>query len=186
MKFASKFVRLALAFCISFVTVQANADVIYNVNESFGGGTITGTVTTNGIMGVINNQNAFTDWNVTLSNGSISSSLNAANSYIFSLNFMFNASANTLTFNHDFGSFFLIIQNSHVGFWCLEGGNRGCAGYAGQSVFSIDNNGSRSTFINSGLNHSSVFESGNEVPEPGVLALMMLGLLAAAAVRKSR
>lgn len=180
---------IPLALAVNFVLAlgQANASIVYSVNESFGGGSITGTVTTDGTLGTISTISPFIDWNLTLSDGTNSSGLNSSNSFLYDVgqSFRWSSTATDLTFDHTFGQYFLFFANDYVSFWCLEGPADGCAGYPGTSNFMVNVNGSRSALVTD-VQPNTVFTAQNSVPEPGTLASVALGLLGIAASRKRR
>ena len=71
--------KLACAALLAASCATANAAAyIYNVNESFDGGTVTGTITTDAIgsLGAAN----FTDWSLSLQRGADTANLTASNS----------------------------------------------------------------------------------------------------------
>ena len=181
LKLASVTIGLTLMIALG----QANASIVYSVNESFGGGSVTGTVTTDGTLGTISTISPFIDWNLTLSDGINSSSLNSGNSfrYYVGQSFRWTATVSDLTFDHTFGQFFLFYANDLVSYWCLEGPSDGCSGTAGSSNFTVNVSGSRSAQITD-RQPSTVFTAQSSVPEPGSLAIVALGLLGLAASRK--
>jgi hypothetical protein len=77
-------VAAALVGAIAISAIRpSRADIVYNVNLQVGVGSVTGTITTDGLIGSLAFGN-ITDWNLTLSNGfSTPSTLNSGNSEDF-------------------------------------------------------------------------------------------------------
>lgn len=183
-----KITRWVAAAMLALLHTYAMSNIQYTVNESFGGGSISGTVTTDGTLGTISTIAPFLDWNLTVSNGTNSSSLNSANSFLydFGQSFHWAATANDLTFDHGFGQFFLFYENNSVAYWCIEGPQDGCSGNASTSNFTVNVDGFRSNQITSDRDPTTVFLATNSVPEPSTLLLVGLALVGAGAQIKRR
>ena len=177
-----------IAAMLAVLHGHAMSNIQYSVNESFGGGSITGTVTTDGTLGTISTISPFLDWNLTLSDGVNSSGLNTANSFLHDSgqSFKWAATVNDLTFDHSFGEFFLFYANDLVSYWCLEGPADGCSGPANTSNFTVNISGGRSQQVTSDFAPSTVLQATNAVPEPSSLALVALALAGVVVLTKRR
>ena len=95
---------------ISAIT-PSRADIVYNVNLQVGTGSVTGTITTDGFIGSLVFGN-ITDWNLTLKEGFLQSTLNPGNSGDFLAGPGLVASSTGLFF--DFNTSTLCIQGASL------------------------------------------------------------------------
>lgn len=120
---------LALAAVVFFGLAQvASAAVIYSVNRTVGDGSVVGTITTDGSVGVLGTAN-IVDWSLTLTDANSSFVLNGStNSAVGISGSAFSATATDLLFNFGLGSGYVLFQNPSLGssqnFWCIDNG--GC------------------------------------------------------------
>jgi hypothetical protein len=111
---------LAGAIAISAIT-PSRADIVYDVNLQVGTGSVTGTITTDGLIGSLALGN-ITDWNLTLSNGFLQSTLNSGNSGYFLAGPGLVASSTGLLFDFNTPTELLFALNSGVvDLLCIQG-----------------------------------------------------------------
>jgi hypothetical protein len=158
------------------------ADTIYNVNLSFGGtGTATGTITTDGNLGVLSATDT-TNWNLTISDGvhpSVNLTSGSAGSSKGSLGMDLTSTATNLLFsftNVDNGYFFL---SDNGGFLCFGPGNGVCAISAPGNIEGIDIVvGGQNFYTNSTETGTQVIATvapSTTTPEPSSLILLFVG-----------
>ena len=169
---------LGLALAMS----QANAaSHIYNVSESFDGGTATGTVTTDalGSLGAAN----FTGWNLTVQRGADSSTLTPANSALDlgQLAPTITATLSSLTITVADEAALTAAGASNSLFFIANGGPTGVfydlgSGLARGSFFSAEairlNSGNQAFAPNT---TSVTFLAASSVPAPATLPLLAIG-----------
>ena len=181
---------LSVIFALTLVScgaVAANAsNITYNVNRTIGAGSVTGTITTDGATGTLS-QADIVDWNLVLftpvqGSFTLDGPLSGNNSVVYEQGADLTATTTQLLFDFSGGDggLFAFQQGLFSGnhYYC-DGtpGNFACA--QGESVVPI------SVFQSGWIN---VPQSGNQVigtaggsstPEPGTLALLGSGALAA-------
>jgi hypothetical protein len=163
------------AAMLAVAASPANATV-YNVNETIGLGSVTGTITTDGATGMISPSN-FTAWDLQLvGKSNVTSEITSAdsNAAVWGGGADITADATHVFFNFsgsDGG--FLVFQDgmgSGNSYWCLNSTNGGCL----QSESVVPQNFGD-------MSAQFVTRSGNQiiastaVPEPGTWALMLVG-----------
>lgn len=120
---------LALAAVVFFgVAPLASAAIIYSVDRTVGAGSVVGTITTDGTVGVLGTANII-DWDLTLTDANSSFVLDGlSNSARLVAGSAFTATLTELLFDFSLGSGFVLFQNPSIGsgdnFWCLDNG--GC------------------------------------------------------------
>lgn len=156
------------------------APITYDVSEAVGTATITGTITTDGAIGSISVAN-IVDWNLLLTDGVLSSTLDSSSSFLGGTEPLF-ATATTLSYDHSAtvaDDYVLFFANDNVAYWCLQGSSGLCSGYTLSSDIAInDGFGARVTYADP---QSGVNLIGAVVPEPNTALLLATGLLALAA-----
>ena len=117
---------LATVF-LAMIAATANGAIIYNVDRVIGDGTVTGTITTDGTMGVLGAGNIL-DWSITLTAPNINSGVPDTITSAFGDTFLRGSpvTAEGLHLWYDFGvdsglsgDYFYLAGNSN-NFWCLE------------------------------------------------------------------
>jgi hypothetical protein len=135
--------RHALGVILLLAVGSAQAASIFEVSRSVNGATINGTITTDGTIGTVSAVNILA-WNLLLDDGVNSSSLTTGNSFIHAASSSFEATSTQLLFDYSAAdSFFLFYENNHVGFWCLEQSNSGCAAGYSTDRIAINSDGIR-------------------------------------------
>ena len=167
---------------------MANA-ATYTVNQSFGGGGVSGTIETDGTIGVIGTSNIL-NWSLTLTDTLGSFILNGfSNSEVLIEGSAFSATVTDLLFDFDAGWGFVAFQNPYYGssenYWCIDS-NGGCTIYERpvQTVL-VGSDG----WSVSGAGFSGVVIIGTTVaavPLPASLPLLLAGLGALGISRKRR
>jgi hypothetical protein len=162
------------------------ANAIYDVNLTIGTGTVTGTITTDGVTGPLASTD-FKDWNLTIKDGVTSVSLTGPSSGNNSSDFLngspVSANATNILFDFDGTAaanayFFFESNSAPVDFVCFGPGGGGSF----QGVCASGQNGNVEAFeINSGDNQSVVLTgtlpiATIAVPEPASIAVLLAGL----------
>jgi hypothetical protein len=98
----------------------ARADIVYNVNLQVGVGSVTGTITTDGLIGSLAFGN-ITDWNLTLSDGFVQSTLNSGNSGDFLAGPGLVASSTGLFFDFNTATVLEFVQSVNSNLLCFQG-----------------------------------------------------------------
>ncbi|MBL4697230.1 MAG: hypothetical protein JKX70_00200 [Phycisphaerales bacterium] len=111
------------------MTSLSHAQIVYQVNRTIGGGTVTGFVTTDGTLGVLSSANII-DWELTLTSPNLRGGSTETISFDTQLQTFLNGSATTATatdlmFDLDAaGNNWFLLQGGSTNFWCIETG--GC------------------------------------------------------------
>jgi hypothetical protein len=171
-----------LFFAVVLTAAAAEAGPItYGVSRLIGTGSVIGTVTTDGTIGVLTSANVI-GWTLELNDGSTSFTLQGPggldNSDLLVSGSNFTASLSGLFFDFS-ATGFTLFQNpfagSGVNWWCMEGPASFCVGAsAGETVTT-----SAATQFAGMEGIQQVAAAVSVVPEPASLVLVGLGLLVA-------
>ena len=166
---------IGLLFAVVGTPMILGADTVYDVNETFGSGTATGSITTDGTIGTLSLAN-IVDWNLTLSDGTNISDITPSNSAVFFGNHIsgvgnvdVTATSQNLLFNYSGGDAGFISFSGVSGQLCYTSENN-CWLYPGVGVFGVAGVG------------GSVYaaQTGDQIiattPEPGSFLLFGSGL----------
>jgi len=195
--FAKSFAPLLAATIMGCLCSISAADAgVFTVNRTAGAGTVTGTITTDGLLGVLATSDV-TDWNLLLtvgaSNFTLQGPLSGNNSALLVSGSSLSATATDLLFNFSALGFALFqspIIGSGQNWWCVEGPSSGCTPY-GQQGFN------ESIQIGSYPDgpHAAVAREGSQVigtttttqvPEPLTLSLFSAGIVGVATLRRRK
>ena len=176
----------ALFVMLSVCLAASASNITYNVNRTIGAGSVTGTITTDGNSGVLASAD-IVDWNLTLftpvqGSFSLFGPLSGNNSVVYEQGADLTANATQLLFDFSGGDGGLLLfqQGLFSGstYYC-DGtpGNFACA--QGESV--VPQSVFQSGWINVAQSGVQVIGTagGGAAPEPGSLALLGSGVLAA-------
>jgi len=153
---------------------QANADIIYAVNETVGSGTLTGSITTNGNIGGLG-QDDIVAWNLTITSV-ITSNLTDSNSE-FDVDGALGATDTGIFFDFSGLGYVSILSNTGHGLVCMAASNSSdnCGFVQQVSTFSLqpdwDNSPTGATFSTYSGNVQIASTGVAAVPGPGVVAV---------------
>ena len=181
--------RLGLLLIALAAPTAMLADTIYSVNQSFGAGNVTGTITTDGNIGVLH-VGDIVDWNLTLNDGTHVATLLGTNSSfgqglhdtVGPNNVDLTATAGNLFFNYSSADGGFIYFANGNGELCYTGWSN-CWGPHGVGVYSVGGDG-LSVFTAEGGNQ--VIATAVATPEPGSLVLLGSGLLGLGGAARKR
>ena len=173
----------ALGLAMAGAASQADAAITYLVNQTIGAGGVTGSITTNGDLGLLDEAD-ITGWSLSLNGVGASYSIDENNS-VRVLTGGLTATATTLFFNFSGPSAMLLFQqglNSGQHYYCNSAGPTACS--TGKTVAPISY-GSSSTQLDTAASGNQVIAS--VTPEPATWAMMILGFTGVgAAIRRRR
>jgi len=181
-----KFSKVAIAAFATVAMASAAQATVYNVNFSVGGGGVTGTITTNGALGVLSTGN-ITSWALTLNDGSSTLAINPGNSGDVVLGSAFTATAGGLFFNFGLANgsavdFQAPSVGSGVDYWCFNTTGIACSGSGPNPGMVLKLTGNE---LSQGFGGLEQIASAGGVPEPATWALMLGGFgLAGVALRR--
>ncbi|MBQ5947024.1 PEP-CTERM sorting domain-containing protein [Massilia sp. ST3] len=179
--------KILFALAFSAACAAQAAPIAYQVKRSIGTGSVVGSLTTDGTIGVLASSNILS-WSFTLDDGIGAGPLQitkGVNANLLLTGGLLSGDADSLDFNFGAAGGFALFQSPNPGsgkdWWCLEGVNSGCAGM-GVGETMNRTNGARYTAYNSVV-AIGVVETSQDVPEPGSLALVGLALAALGGAR---
>lgn len=173
---STKFTLFAAALLASSASPAFAAPVIYNVNAQAGANTVTGTITTNGKIGVLA-QDDVTDYSLSFFRDGVSTG--TADSSVFVQREIagsaLTASASDLFFDYsgEPGSGFYFASEGFANYFCSNTNAFGCGN-------GVNNTLTISTSLNESIIRSGVQSINNAVvtaavPEPATWAMMLVG-----------
>lgn len=178
MKF--NFLKVALAGFIlsaSGLMSLANAGIVYELDRDIGIGNVSGTITTDGTIGVLASGNV-TDWELALFDGTDTFTLYGTdnvsqNSSLLIQSTGFTATIDSLFYNFDTG--LALFQSPSIGsgvnWWCLE--RDGCTGGGQGENLKITGANQHTSYTGTQLIATAV----NDVPEPSMFVLFAFGVM---------
>ena len=181
MRKAIEICALALSVFIAPIVLRAS-DITYDVNQVVGSGSVTGTITTDGTLGLVGTGD-IVDWDLTINDGLASSEfvLTSANSQeeVASSSDL-SATASQLFFNFSGGDGgIFLIESTTLGdagpFVCWETGNS--CGSFGMGVSLSADWGERDTVGTTIEGDQVIANAETATPEPGTILLLGSGLL---------
>jgi hypothetical protein len=166
------------AFALLLIAGSANANIIYGLNWALPGGeggSVAGTIETDGTTGILSTAN-LVDWNLTITDGDGSFNLLGANSQGGIVGSSLVATATDLIFDFS-GSGFLLMQSPSWGvgqnWFCVE--VSGCSNQPQNSI-NVTTSDAATAFLAFQGRQSIASVTDGQVPLPGLLALLALGL----------
>lgn len=127
-----------LALLVLALGLSAHANIDYSLNHAVGAGSVTGTITTDGTLGVLSAGN-LVDWDIVIFDGSSSFNLlgpqSGSNSALYFAGSSLSSTLTDLLWDYSNPNYAgLLIQNPHIGssqnWFALEGPSNGIGGYA--------------------------------------------------------
>jgi hypothetical protein len=161
--------------------------ITFSLNNTVGAGSISGTIATDGFLGVLGTSNIL-DWDLTLSDGTTSFTLlgplSGNNSQVVVVGTDLSETATQLLFNFS-GSGYVLFQNPTIGsainYFCVEA-QTGCTGSpAGESLRRTAGLNQFTAFSGSQAINSDLIST---VPEPSGFVLLTFGAAALLTLRR--
>ena len=187
-----RFNALAAGMLLAMFATSANAAILYNVNRVIGGGSITGTIETDGTLGVLGNANV-TGWSLTLSSPNLGTgpvdTISLATGSHTIIGTAFTATATELFFDFDAGPTNIAIFFGASGnLWCMDAG--GCGTLGPGDLMGVNNSGllAEKSEPSGNVVVASTAPGGPTValPEPSTLAFFAFAFAAIAAARRQK
>jgi hypothetical protein len=157
---------LAVAVCLA--TPSNAASITYNMDLALGPGTITGFITTNGDIGVLSTGDVI-DWNLTLSDGAVSLTIQPGTVAVSGLSLTATSSGLFFDFSGVSGAFFGFPTDPYL---CFEDATGACSLHP--STISMNLPGGIGPFL---VSYSGNVEIASAVPIPAALPLFASGLV---------
>lgn len=180
---------LLIAVSLYIATPAVYAGPLFNVNRTIGGGSVVGTIETDGTIGLLNAANIL-GWTLDIDDGDgsgVFTMIGGTNSGLLLSGTLLSATLTDLVFNFGGSNGFALFQSPSPGsgqnWWCVEGLNSNCAG-SGNSTESVNRFGNPTFAVRQGS--MSIGTTVTSVPEPGTLAILSLGLLGLGALRRKQ
>ena len=173
----------ALGLAMAGAARQADAAITYLVNQTIGAGSVVGSITTNGDLGILD-QSDITGWNLTLNGDGASYVVTQADSIVTVGGANLTASLSHLFFNFDGAYAFLLFQNGAPGgqqYYCNATDYGIC--YAGKSVVPQTIWDASSEYDGDAVGNQII---ASVTPEPATWAMMLLGFLSMGAALRAR
>jgi len=171
---------LSAAIAMAAMTSAAHATTVYTLSgQGIGSATATGTITTDGTLGVLTQAN-ITGVNITVADGGGSA---AVDSFTTLSGTDLTATASGLFFDYGGGSseYFVTFSSDTTSAYCIATGSPTCSGVPDSEVIEVN------SVIHQGpsLAGSTVEIATAGVPEPATWAMVLVGFgLAGAAMRR--
>jgi hypothetical protein len=128
---------IVVAFVVGWLTpmAQAGPGIVYQVNRSIGGGTVTGFITTDGTLGVLSSANII-DWELTLTAPNMNGGVPVSIDFATQIQTILTGSTTTATatdlmfdISGAAGTGIFLLQGGGVGnYWCIETKDASCTG----------------------------------------------------------
>ncbi len=163
------------AFVISLAAAASAGAQTYTFNQTVGGGSASGTITTDNTLGVLSTSN-ITGFNITINDGSNTFLLTNANGQALISGSALTATANGLFFNFDLSDTnFALFQNpytsSGINYFCLQ--TTGCYGPFLPGVGLRLQDAQQTNTLQGNVQFATL--ATGAVPEPATWALMLVG-----------
>ena len=179
------YLTFALAATLLGAGVCAASPITYNVNQTIGGGSVTGTIQTDGTIGTIGQGN-ITAWNLNLNGIGASYNITDANSVVLITGGDVTATAADLRFNFSgsAGDLLLFQQGLFSGMHYTCDATTTATCFQGASV--TPQSYQDPSFQNVALTGTQIIGTAAPIPEPASLALFGAGLLGLGLLRRRR
>ena len=178
---------ILIAASVMAGSATSAATIVYNVDQTIGLGTVTGTISTNGDLGVLDLSD-ITAFSLTVSGPGASVLLDQGNSIIAGSGTNFSATATSLSFNYGGAAGYLLFQLGQFGTGMKYYCNASVEGTCFQGASAIPESfNSPSAQVEARGDSQIIGTVGGTVPEPASWALMVggFGLVGAALRRRS-
>lgn len=177
---------LLASLAIAFSSAVVAAPITYSVSRTIAGGTVVGSVETDGTFGLLSGANIL-NWSLTLTAPSLAGSspdVISGTSSIFVGAGLFG-SATDLVFDFSAAGAGFALQGSSGNFWCMASAGASCVGEAtpAETIGFAEGGGPAVTEARSGR---VTLGTASAVPAPATLALVGAALLAAAGATRRR